>query len=72
MRPGAAISSVTLVKMPRQGIGEYYVIIYTSGRCRFCYSRAALPIPVKQFLIGLEPTTTTAADGAIETTWKET
>lgn len=64
----AAIASVQHVTFLR---GEYYLINYAGGRRRFCYDRAALPIPVKQFLIGLDPVTTTDADGATVTTWKE-
>ena len=64
----AAIASVQFVTFKR---GDYYLINYAGGRRRFCYDRAALPTPVKQFLIGLEPTITTADDGAVVTTWKE-
>ena len=64
----AAIASVQHVAFMR---GEYYLINYAGGRRRFCYDRTALPTPVKQFLIGLDPVITTAADGATVTTWKE-
>ena len=64
----ATIASVQFVTFRR---GEYYLINYAGGRRRFCYDRAALPIPVKQFLIGLVPVITTDADGATVTTWKE-
>lgn len=64
----AAIASVQYVTFRR---GEYYLINYAGGRRRFCYDKAALPIPVKQFLIGLDPVITTADDGATITTWRE-
>lgn len=64
----AAISSVSFVSFRR---GDYYLINYATGKRRFAYTADALPAPVKAWMTGATPTTTTADDGAKVTTWKE-